>query len=318
MSPGVSVCVSTFSRRAMLERLFHALAAQDLDLGFEVCVCDNGSSDGTGSLLAEWEGRLDLRSVRLEANQGPAGGRNAAWRLAGGDLVVFTDDDCIPTPGWLRAHVDGHARASGPLVAVGAVQPIPAELGREGSFSRTVRVTDALYFQTCNSSYPRSLLEAAGGFDETFRTPAGEDTDLGLRCLELGARRGFLPDALVHHGVRASDLRATLRETLRWADIPLVFAKHPEARQDLLHRRWFWKRSHPVTILALVGLVAAPRRPWLVLLVVPWVRFRRQVWPVRVPRRRMTVPVLAGQLVVDAAEVATMVRGSVRHRALVL
>jgi hypothetical protein len=67
-----------------------------------------------------------------------------------------------------------------------------------------------------------------------------------------------------------------------------------------------------------VGLVAAPRRPWLVLLVVPWVRFRRQVWPVRVPRRRMTVPVLAGQLVVDAAEVATMVRGSVRHRALVL
>lgn len=319
--PVVSVCVSTYDRPEMLARLLAAVAAQESAADLEVCVCDDGSPTPTGLVLNEWRERLALRTVRLDTNGGPARGRNAALALATAPVVLFTDDDCVPQPGWVAGHLAAHADAAseGPagVVVVGRVVPDPAEADREGPFSRTLRVEDARFFQTCNVSYPRDLLEAVGGFDETFRRPSGEDTDLGLRCLALGATAVFAPDALVWHGVRASSWRTSLREAVRWADVPLVVRKHPGVRADRMHRRWFWKASHPPTLLALAGLLVAPRHSPALLLLLPWLRFRTRVWPVRASRSRRPV-VLAGQLVIDGAEVATMVRGSVRHRTLVL
>ena len=319
-TPRVSVVVSTYRRAHLLPRLVAALEAQTLPRSeLEVVICDNGSPDDTAAVLAALAARspLPLRIVRAEVNRGPAAGRELAWRAARADVVAFTDDDCQPAPTWLAAGLA--AMSAGRAVVVGRTAPDPAQEHLLVDFSRTQRVDDARFAQTCNVFYRRADLEAVGGFDFGFTTPGGEDTDLALRVEALGSPRRFAPDALVHHDVRPTSLRATLRETLRWYDIPRLYAKHPAARAESLHRRWFWKPSHPPAALLLVGVVAAgvARRPAPLLLAAPWVRFRTVTWPVaRGPRRRWAL--LPGALAVDLLELAVMARGSVRHRTVVL
>lgn len=317
----VSVAVSTYRRAHLLPRLLRALEAQSLERDrFEVVVCDNGSDDATPHVLEDLRRKspLTLRTVRADVNRGPAAGRELAWRAGRGSVVVFTDDDCQPEPDWLAEHLRS-MRSAGPAVVVGRTVPDPGQRHLLVDFARTQRVDDARFAQTCNVAYRREDLERVDGFDTGFTTPGGEDTDLALRVEHLGSRRVFAYGAVVCHDVRPTSLTASLRETLRWYDVPRLYAKHPAARTETLHLRWFWKPSHPPVLLLLAGGVAAlaTRRPAYLLLAAPWVRFRTTVWPVaRGPRRRWAL--LPGALAVDALEVAVMVRGSLRHRTVVL
>jgi glycosyltransferase involved in cell wall biosynthesis len=321
-TPKVSVAVSTYQRGAMLPRLVAALEAQTLPPeSFEVVIADNGSTDDTARVLAELAARspLDLRVVRVERNEGPAKGRNAAWRATRAPIVAFTDDDCVPTPGWLQAGVA--ALDSAHRVVVGRTIPNPDQLADRGPFSLTVTVEETKYFHTCNIFYRRDDLEVTGGFDEGFVTPGGEDTDLGLRVEQRGATPLLSMEALVYHDVGRSSYKALLKQTLRWSDIPRVVHKHPPTR-GWLFQRVFWKRSHPRALLALAGIVSVPFIPWPfsplgLLLALPWVRFRTRIDPPYAgPRRRWLL--LPHLFLVDLLEVAVMIRGSVRHRALVL
>ena len=63
---------------------------------------DDGSEPPAAEVFAPFEGNLTLRSIRLRQS-GPARARNAALAVALGEYVVFTDDDCLPDPGWLEA-----------------------------------------------------------------------------------------------------------------------------------------------------------------------------------------------------------------------
>ncbi len=321
MTPAVSVVVSTYRRARLLPRLLAALEAQTLPPDrFEVVVCDNGSDDDTATVLAVLAATspVQLRIVRAAVNRGPSAGRELAWRAGTGPVIAFTDDDCQPQPDWLERGLAAMADAA-PAVVVGRTAPDPEQVHLLVDFFRSQRVDDARFAQTCNVFYRRSDVEAVGGFDRAFTSPGGEDTDLALRVEARGARRVFCADAVVHHDVRATSLTTTLRDTTRWTDVPLLYAKHPTARRESLHRRLFWKPSHPPTLLLLLGVVLAAswRRPTPLVLALPWVRFRTTVWPVaRGPRRRWAL--LPGALAVDALEVAVMARGSLRHRTLVL
>lgn len=310
----VSVVVATHGRAELLGRLVAALEAQDGAAPFEVVIVDDASPDRTPAVLAELAERttLDLRVVRRAVNGGPAAARNDGIAVARAPLVAFTDDDCVPSPGWLRALVD--AMDGQRRVVVGRTEPDPD--AEEGPFSRTLRMHDATFLQTANVLYRREDLEAVGGFDTALRT--GEDTDLGLRVAATGAEVVFAAEALVHHDVSPSDWRAAVRQASRWVDLPAVARRHAAARR-LLHRRLFWKPHHPWTLLAMLGVLTAllRRRPWPLVAVLPWVRHRLVAQPLTGDRGR-DVRLLPSTFAVDATEVATMVRGSVRHRHLLL
>jgi GT2 family glycosyltransferase len=317
-SPRITVVVPTYQRASSLPRLIYALERQTLPLtDFEVVIADDGTTDDTAAVLARLQAQspLQLQVLRAEKNQGAAAGRNMAWRAARAPLIAFTDDDCRPQPRWLEAGLAGLASAP---VVVGRTEPPPEQLPLEHEpFARTLRVDEPRFFETCNVFYRRADLEAAGGFDETFRT--GEDTDLALRVRPRGEGVAFAEDALVYHDIRPSDFLAAAREVLRWTDLPRVVRLHPEVRRSLLSGRIFWKASHPRAIAAAAGilLAAVRRRPGPLLLAVPWLDYRVSVAPLCPgPRRRWVV--LPGGLVLDLMEVGVMIRGSVRHRTLVL
>ncbi len=313
----VSVVITTYGRAHLLPRLIAALEAQTLDASrFEVVIIDDASPDETSAVLAELEvgSPLELRWRRARTNRGPAGGRNLGLRLARAPVVAFTDDDCVPEPQWLEA---GLAAMDGsPRLVVGRTVPGGGEPAAS-TFPRVLQVHDVRYMQTCNVLYRRADLRALGGFDERLR--AGEDTDLGLRAIGSGVEPIFEPQATVVHDVRPRGLRTALRETVRWVDLPLVVRRHPQLRATHLHLGLFWKRSHPPTLLAGAGLVLLARGRTVhgAVLLAPWLRTRLVTAPLTPgPRRRLLA--LPGALLIDLTEVATMLRGSVRHRTPVL
>lgn len=325
-APAISVVVPTYERHASLLGTLDALREQDLGEAYEVIVVDNGSTDGTAALLAR---RRDpgLRVLRLDRNAGPGPARNAGWRAARAPVVAFTDDDCLPDPGWLRAVAA--AVAGGADVVVGRTEADPTALAAAGPFSHWVRVEAPMpWFPTCNIAYRRDLLERLDGFEESFTarlgSSFGDDTDLGWRALERGAEARFAPDARVVHEVTRSDVAAWLRARGRRGGVPAVVARHPGLRAQLPHR-WVYERAHVPALLGAVGLLGWLVRPtsWrrglvAALGLVPYVRFRT-VGQGRRPVPGSTSPgALAGLFVADVIEAGVTVRGAVRARIVLL
>jgi GT2 family glycosyltransferase len=323
--PDVSVVCSTYQRSARVRLLLAALEGQTLDKDrFEVVIVNNGSTDDTAATLAEIarDTKLTLRPLTIEVNQGASGGRNAGWRAATAPLVAFTDDDCAPTPEWLAALLDAE-KATGAGIVVGRTLPNPAQKQNEGIWSRTQTVNSkngTTFFNTCNILYRRADLEAVGGFDQEFRTKGGEDTDLGWCVEELGTTAVFAEDALVFHDIAKGSFKAALREASTWVDIPRVTKKHRVRAKPILAYRFFWKPSHAWVLVALAsfGASAATRTGFGLVGVLPWVYWRTRKNPLFRGSKAQRPLYLPHAFLLDTVELTTMVRGSVRHRTLVL
>jgi GT2 family glycosyltransferase len=313
--PLVSVVVSTYNRPQRLAQLFDGLGAQGLARDhFEVVIVDNGSGPATARAIEAERARdrLQLVTARNPVTLGPAGGRNAGWRLARAALVAFTDDDCVPTPGWLASLVAVAAEHPGALIQ-GPTRPDPSELGQLGLLSHTVQIeTMGPQFETCNIAYPRPVLESLHGFDERFGVePAGEDTDLAWRAIEAGCPTVFAAEAVVHHAVARVGVRGMVRIAARWSAVTRVFADHPQTR-SLLYRGIFWNAWHYLLWRSLVAL-AAPA--WLRRLLLA--RYLHELS--RRAREQGAGTLAVGFFVVhDAVECWSVARGAVRHHTLVL
>jgi GT2 family glycosyltransferase len=192
-----------------LRQTLAALTAQDY-ADYEIIVVDDGSTDSTHEMIA-----AEFPTVRYlhQQNRGPAAARNRGIAVATGEIVAFTDDDCVPPRDWLTRLADGYARY--PQVAgVGGYLEAPDDvlyhepLARYESFiaRHVYRVGDREYvggFEcpaggTNNMSYRRAVLDQVGGFDETFPFAAGEDADLKWRICQTSAQLLYVPVKMTH------------------------------------------------------------------------------------------------------------------------
>lgn len=312
--PSVSVVIATHGRAALLVELLDALDAQTRT-DVEVLVVDDDSQDETPTVLAE----RGTRSIRV-ARGGPARAREVGWRAATGLVIAFTDDDCVPTPGWLEALVAPIEQGDADVVQ-GRTLPRPDQADRAGPWSRTQHVdTENGFYQTCNIAYSRNVLEALDGFHPSFVGPntSGEDAELGWRAREAGYRTAFAEDALVHHAVWPSSYWAYLRDRRRWGMVIQVIRYHPQTRA-LAYRRWFYRPSHLRVVAALPVIVAAGLVRWWAPLALLAALFAADLLRTRgrgpVHRRVLH---LAQVLTVDIVEVAVFAASSVRYRTLLL
>ncbi len=120
----VSVLIATRDRAASLERTLASLAAADTEgLAWELLVVDNGSGDATPAVLARFAAVLPLVAL-AEPRAGKNRALNRALETARGRLYVFTDDDVIVSPGWLRALVAAAARWPDAAGFGGPIEPV--------------------------------------------------------------------------------------------------------------------------------------------------------------------------------------------------
>jgi GT2 family glycosyltransferase len=208
-SPTFSVIVPTFQRADSLERCLDALGAQTFERDrFEVIVVDDGSAVPPRAAVARAarEGALEVRLIE-KPNAGPAAARNTGADAARGEYVVFTDDDCRPDPGWLRA-IDAMA-AREPGCAIGGRVVNALGDGLYSSASQllieflydyyNVDESGGRFFITSNLALPARSFRQMGGFDVSFPLAAAEDRDLCDRWREAGFRMLYCDEAVVHH-----------------------------------------------------------------------------------------------------------------------
>src|SRR5205823_3016543 len=91
-------------RPDLLQRCLAALLAQNLaPADYEIIVADDAASDETRRIVELSAAVPAARYVPVTGRHGPAAARNRGWRAARAPIVAFTDDDCVPDPGWLGA-----------------------------------------------------------------------------------------------------------------------------------------------------------------------------------------------------------------------
>jgi len=321
--PDLAVVIASHGRPLRLRWLLNALEEQTLaPERFEVVVAHDSATD-TRTLLESHPltaaGRL--RAQALAPGSGWAARlRNVAWRMARAQLILFTDDDCRPPEGWLQEALKA-ARSHPDAIVQGPTHPDPDELALllhcPHARSLTIEPGGA-WGQTCNILYPRELLERLGGFDESLRR-AGEDTDLLARALDVGGRLTVAEQMLTYHCVEAGGLLGYVRSLGRWADIVPVIARHPALRGGL-PLGIFWRPRHPWFLLALGGIGAGvlTGRAWPLAALAPWVTRALPAYGPGARGQLRALSELPGQAVVDAFELVTLARSSLRHRTLVL
>jgi GT2 family glycosyltransferase len=218
-SPAYSVIVPTYQRLASLARCLDALGAQTIGRGkFEVIVVDDGSARSPREVVARAAASIDVRLIE-QANAGPASARNSGAAAARGTYVVFTDDDCRPDPGWLRA-IDAMA-ARNPGCAIGGrvvnafgdgLYSTASQLLIEFLYEYfNVDESGGRFFITSNLALPTESFHRIGGFDVTFPLAAAEDRDLCDRWREAGLTMVYSDGAIVHHE-HALGLRSFCRQ----------------------------------------------------------------------------------------------------------
>jgi glycosyltransferase involved in cell wall biosynthesis len=228
MRSPVSVVVPTRNRPARLRSCLAALTAVLHD-GDEILVVDSASDTGETAAVAK---ESDARVLRLDA-PGASRARNAGWKAAHHPLVAFTDDDCLPQPGWLDAlasHVDagfvtGRVEAPAPVDRPVAVKTDTEPAALDASSPEPLGASNNLLVR-------RELLERVGGFDERLGPgtwpAAAEDLALFDRMLHAGGRGRYEPAALVLH--------EQWRQRRQLVRLDWGYGKGQGARIALLHR----------------------------------------------------------------------------------
>lgn len=212
MEPFVSIIVPVKNEEQRLQRLLEVLSSLDYPRErYEIIVADNGSSDATEAVARKMEGIL----VCSAPKGGSYAARNAAVRLARGEVLAFTDADCTPAAGWLKA---GVARLlSGSDLVAGAIQ---FELSRDSVAHRFDKkfflqqerwVTEKRSGATANLFVKRTLFEQMGGFSEELTS--GGDFAFCKKATESGCVLTYEQAAIVHHPTRG--LKALLRKARR-------------------------------------------------------------------------------------------------------
>ncbi|MBC5828717.1 MAG: glycosyltransferase family 2 protein [Candidatus Eremiobacteraeota bacterium] len=224
-----SVVIATKDRAGYLERALASLNDQVGAPSFEVIVVDNGSTDATAQIVdrARESMRCDVQ-YRFEAAPNRAAARNRGVELAQGHLIVFVDDDVWLPPGFLEAHERAHTTRN--LVVNGPIVNVPSYEDRRkptpANFSRA-------FLCTCNVSLERRAFLEVNGFDEEFRLYGWEDTDLGLRLRERGARAKFAWTAFLYHikPPHEATLDQALQKTVEKAHMAVRFVRKTPSRR---------------------------------------------------------------------------------------
>jgi GT2 family glycosyltransferase len=207
--PVFSVVVPTYLRPAHLARCLQALADLDYPKGaYEIIIVDDAASPDTAALVQQVAQRHAVATSYLsQRRSGPARARNAGARAAAGQYLAFTDDDCQPAPGWLRAFqqvldADPAALVGGRTInaVTGSVCSIASQLLIDYLYDYyRADATGARFFTTNNVAIRADRFHTLGGFDEGFPLAAAEDREFCERAQHHGATFAYAEAAVIHH-----------------------------------------------------------------------------------------------------------------------
>jgi lipopolysaccharide/colanic/teichoic acid biosynthesis glycosyltransferase/glycosyltransferase involved in cell wall biosynthesis len=195
----ISVIIPAKDAAGTIEDCLRGVHSQrSLKMRYEVILVDDGSTDHT----AEIAGGFDVKVIRQE-NAGRASARNAGALAAQGDILAFTDADCIPSPEWLHHLVkpfdDPAVVGCKGVYRTLQKELVPRFVQQEYGFKYLrMKTQDSIDFiDTYSAAYRRDVFMENKGFENAMLSV--EDQEFSFRLARKGYRLVFVPDAIVHH-----------------------------------------------------------------------------------------------------------------------
>ena len=257
--PRASVIVCVQNRPDELETCLQSLIALHGD-DFEIIVVDDASTDETGKRAAQFRDSHTEKKIRLvqnEVSRGLCHARNVGIEAAAGDLIFFTDSDCVVEPDWLSAMIAVLDKPEVSAVAGLVLDPPPRNYA-ERAFFGGCRIgqneVQGRALVGCNMGFKRSVLREHR-FDEAFTLYCDED-DLARRLQCQGHRIEHVLDAVVYHNHHL-DLCGYLR---------MAWRQGLGSARFWYHSRTFIGRDLVFLAAALVTSLLALLGGWLVLI----------------------------------------------------
>ena len=209
---------------------------------YEVIIVDDGSRDRTAEISMDFP---EFRLIR-QPNKGLSVARNVGLYAARGEIIAYTDSDCVVDPHWLTLMV--RAMAEKNFDGCGGPNYAPHEEGRvEGCCRRRRRARRVMcspptivaeHLAGCNMVFTKAALVAVGGFDAQF-TSAGDDVDICWRILDAGLHAGLSarrPSSGISAATRSRPTTASSAVTA--APRRCSISKYPERFNVLGQIKW--------------------------------------------------------------------------------
>ena len=266
----ISTIIPTYNCQKYIRDAVDSVLSQTYPV-HEVIVVDDGSTDGTEEVLADYAGRI--RYFR-QSNSGPPVARNTGLANATGDFIALLDSDDLWVPNKIQRqmeYLESHPTC-------GLVYSDMKTFDDGGIIEESVKVSRNLMmpsghifpqmfaetlFQTSSVLVRRSCVDAVGGFDESLRM--GDDYELFLR-LAHRFELGYVDEPLVLYRQHATQGTRTwgkqLQQGVPWEFLVLkkIVDRYPEVVEELGQQTIRQRLSKPYVALAYACLAeGAPR-----------------------------------------------------------
>ncbi len=226
--PRVSVVVCAYNAERTMDACLASLEALNYP-DYEVIVVNDGSRDRTLEIAESYS----YCQIISQPNKGLSVARNVGAEAATGEIIAYTDSDCVADPDWLiylvaKMETSGLAACGGPNFPPPEDSLVPAAVAVSPGGPTHVLLSDevAEHIAGCNMAFRREALLGLGGFDPVYRA-AGDDVDICWRFQDAGFVIGFSPAAIVWH-FRRNTVKAYCNQQRGYGKAEaLVYSKHP-------------------------------------------------------------------------------------------
>ncbi len=283
----VSVVVPAHNAADTIANCIHALQKQKFSSPFEFIVVDDGSTDNTAELAET----LGARVIRHEEKRGAAAARNSGIKASRGELICFTDADCIPKENWIQQII---LPFQDPVIigAKGAYATNQNEIVArfvqieyEDKYDLLLTQDRINFIDTYSAAYRRQALLANDGFDE--QNLYLEDQELSFRLAARGYEMVFQPQAIVFH-LHSDSLSAYFRKKFLigyWK--AQIIRRFPGRAIHDSHTPQVLKLQMVLMALILASLTAVLFTPWalassltlIAIFFVTTIPFLAKAWP---------------------------------------
>jgi cellulose synthase/poly-beta-1,6-N-acetylglucosamine synthase-like glycosyltransferase len=262
-----SIIIPVYNEAQTLGDCLASLARQTAHRqDLEIIVVDDGSTDNTPDVVRSFPG------VRLltQRRQGPAAARNRGAREATGEIILFTDGDCIPLDNWLEEMLAPFSREPDLTGVKGAYltrqRALTArfvQIEYEDKYDKLASQKYIDFIDTYSAGYRRRTFLEVGGFDQEFPVACAEDVELSYRLANLGCKLVFNPRARVIH--RHPDrIRVYLKKKFKFAYWRMLSVKkHPNKILADSHTPQSMKVQLLLFPTLIASLFLALVSPWL-------------------------------------------------------
>ncbi len=200
--PKISVIVPAYNAENTISSCLNGLVNQTIpDDQYEIIVVDDASVDKTSAIIQSYP---NIRYLNI-SHGGPSAARNEGAKAAIGDILVFTDADCVPSQDWLQCMtlpfddpdiigLKGTYRSQ-----QNGFVPRFVQLEYESKYQRMRKFQYIDFIDTYSAAYRKKIFLENTGFDTNFPVASVEDQEFSFRLARKGYRMVFVPSAIVYH-----------------------------------------------------------------------------------------------------------------------